>query len=644
MRNGGRGRKKSTPGEHRSIPRRDFVQGALVAAASTLAGPLLAAPDTSALEFPGAQDREGYYPPRKTGLRGSHAGSFEGAHALRDGTLPPDPLDTRQSYDLIVVGGGISGLAAAHFFRARHSRDARILILDNHDDFGGHAKRNEFELKGRMHLMNGGTLMIESPRPYSAVASGLIQELGIDVEGMYRRIERPQFYEALGLRDGVFLDRETFGKDHLLVGAGDVPVAKLLASSPLPERVRNDIARVEESSTDWLPGLSSAEKKLRLSQMSYRDFLLNLVKTDPLTTTYYQSFTHGFWGVGIEAVSALDCWAMKAPGFQGMALEPGAIPRMGYSPAGFADTGGSPVLHFPDGNATVARLLVRRLIPAAVPGSNVEDVVTSKVRYDRLDSQAEKVRLRLSSIAVSVKNAGDAANSTGVHVNYVRDGKAYAVHGQRCVLASWNMMIPYLCPDLPPQQKEALHSLVKTPLVYTTVALRNWQSFAKLGISRVECPGSYHTGLGLNPNVDIGKYRSNTSPSDPILVRMERTPCKPGLTEREQNKVGRAELLGTSFATFEHHIRDQLGRVLGPGGFDPEKDIEAITVNRWPHGYAPEYNPLSEPLLPEAQQPHIIGRVRFGRIAIANSDSGRAAYTDSAIDQASRAVNELLAV
>jgi spermidine dehydrogenase len=125
---------------------------------------------------------------------------------------------------------------------------------------------------------------------------------------------------------------------------------------------------------------------------------------------------------------------------------------------------------------------------------------------------------------------------------------------------------------------------------------------------------------------------------------MERTPCKPGLTEREQNKVGRAELLGTSFATFEHHIRDQLARVLGPGGFDPEADIEAITVNRWPHGYAPEYNPLSEPLLPEAEQPNVIGRVRFGRIAIANSDSGRAAYTDSAIDQASRAINELLAV
>jgi spermidine dehydrogenase len=203
-------------------------------------------------------------------------------------------------------------------------------------------------------------------------------------------------------------------------------------------------------------------------------------------------------------------------------------------------------------------------------------------------------------------------------------------------------MIPYLCPELPSAQKEALHSLVKTPLVYTSVALRNWRSFHKLGIRRVYAPGCYHTNISLNPKVDIGTYRSPTTPDDPILVHMTRTPCKPGLSEYEQNKVGRAELLATSFATFERNIRDQLARTLGPGDFDPASDITAITVNRWPHGYAPEYNPLSEPELPEAQQPNVIGRARFGRITIANSDSGRAAYTDSAIDQANRAVTELL--
>ena len=126
-----------------------------------------------------------------------------------------------------------------------------------------------------------------------------------------------------------------------------------------------------------------------------------------------------------------------------------------------------------------------------------------------------------------------------------------------------------------------------------------------------------------------------------MLVHMERTPCKPGLPEHEQNRAGREELLSTPFATIEGNIRDQLTRTLGAGGFDAARDIEAITVNRWPHGYAPEYNPLFDPDVPEAQRPNVIGRARVGQIAIANSDAGAAAYTDSAIDQASRAVNEL---
>src|SRR6185312_1292369 len=182
-------------GEDRRIPRRDFLQGALVAAGTMLSGPFLRAyadePDSTA-----AQDLPGYYPPRRTGLRGSHPGSFEAAHALRDGTAVGQASDKQESYDLVIVGAGISGLAAAHFYRARNPSAGRILILDNHDDFGGHAKRNEFELAGRMHLMNGGTLEIDSPRPYSPIAEGLIRELGINVAGVSPKVEHPDFYDS----------------------------------------------------------------------------------------------------------------------------------------------------------------------------------------------------------------------------------------------------------------------------------------------------------------------------------------------------------------------------------------------------------------------------------------------------------------
>jgi spermidine dehydrogenase len=206
------------------------------------------------------------------------------------------------------------------------------------------------------------------------------------------------------------------------------------------------------------------------------------------------------------------------------------------------------------------------------------------------------------------------------------------------------MMIPYICPQLPPKQKEALGYLIKVPLVYTNVALVNWQAFASLGVDRIHCPGSYHTGVKLNPVVtNIGAYLAPRSPDEPILIQMVRTPCQPGLAERDQHRAGRYELLATEFATFEEKIRDQLDRMLGPAGFDAARDITAITVNRWPHGYAYEYNPLFDPEWRKGEAPHEVARARFGSIAIASPDAAAAAYTDAAIDQAHRAVEELLA-
>jgi len=252
--------------------------------------------------------------------------------------------------------------------------------------------------------------------------------------------------------------------------------------------------------------------------------------------------------------------------------------------------------------------LVRNLIPRAfpartVPGRSAEDIVTARVDYAALDVRDTPLRLRLNSTVIRARHLGDPQSARQVEVTYMRAGRAYTARARGAVLAGYNMMIPYLCPELPQVQKDALHSLVKTPLVYTSVALR---------------------------------------PNDPILVHMVRTPCKAGLPEHEQNRAGRAELLGTTFETFERNIRDQLGRALEDGGFDPARDITAITVNRWPHGYAPEYNPLFDPELPEAEQPHVVGRAQFGRITIANSDAGGGAYTDSAINQGHRAVMELL--
>jgi spermidine dehydrogenase len=623
----------------RPIQRRDFLNGAAV----TAVGLATARAQAAALAAP--QDVPGYAPPLLTGMRGSHPGSFEVAHSLRDGTFwktAPAPEPGEDSYDLVIVGGGISGLSAAHFYRQARPR-ARVLVLDNHDDVGGHAKRNEFHLAGHTELINGGTLEIDSPHPYSPVADGLLRTLGIAPEVLEKTCARPDFYKSLGLGRGVFFDRETFGADRLVTGAGTRKWRDVLATAPLPAQARADIARIHEDRIDYMPGLSSAEKKARLSRTSYRDFLHRIAHVDPAALPYFQALSHDEWGVGADAVSALDVWSFDFPGFQGLGLAPGSAPHMGYTATGYAD-GGSYVFHFPDGNASIVRLLVRKLVPAALPGRDAADAVTARLDYAQLDKPGQGVRIRLGSIVVGARNIGGADASQGVEIAYARAGKLVRVRARDCVLAGYNMMIPYLCPDMPKAQKDALHYLVKIPLVYTTVALADRHAFDRLGIYEVYAPGGYHTTMHLNPVVDIGGYESVRAPDAPVLLRMTRVPCTPGLDERTQHRLGHADLLATSFQTFEAKIRDQLGRILGAGGFDPARDITAITVNRWPHGYAYEYNMLFDPDWAPGQAPHELGRARFGRIAIANSDSGAAAYTDSAIDQAHRAVGELLAI
>jgi len=285
---------------------------------------------------------------------------------------------------------------------------------------------------------------------------------------------------------------------------------------------------------------------------------------------------------------------------------------------------------------------VRALIPEAMPGHTMEDVVVAKADYSKLDRDFAAKRIRLNSTVVGVRHDGDAGKAKEVKVTYARNGRLFQVRGRRCVMACYNGMVPYLCPELPSRQKEALAYGVKTPLVYSHIAIRNWTSFQKLSVHQIAAPGSYHVHTAIDFPVSLPEYKFPSRPEEPMIVFMLRTPCQPGLTEREQHRVGRVELYDTPFETMERKIREQLARMLGPGGFDPAADIEGITVGRWAHGYAYEYNSLFDPDFPEEEAPHVVGRKPFGRIAIANADAGATAYMNVAIDEAYRAVQELL--
>jgi spermidine dehydrogenase len=635
------------------LARRDFLNGVALA----VGGALLSPRGALGLGLDESARSSRLYPPALTGLRGSHDGSFEVAHALRDGsfwTSAGQPTDTGERYDLVVVGAGISGLAAAWYFRKAAGPSARILILDNHDDFGGHARRNEFRVGGRVLIGYGGTFAIDSPAPYSAVARALVAELGVDCSRWGRMFERG-LYAGLGMGAAVFFDRETFGADKLLRAPAGIieygatppgvasagtsqadPLAEFLADSPLSDSARRDVWRLVKASVDYLPGLDDGGKKARLARMSYADFLVKSAGCGSDVLPLFQARPHSLYGLGIDAVSALDAWGLGLPGFAEMKLEPTAGPGMGLD----ARPGQrSPFLHFPDGNATIARLLVRRLIPRAAPGRTADDMVPARVDYTRLDERGS-ARLRLNSTVVRARHANDA---TQVEVDYVCAGSLQRVRARSCVLACWSSVIPYLCPELGRAQREALAYATKVPIVYTNAVLRSWESFRALRVSQAHCPGSFHTSVGLDLPVRVGRYRPSRRPDEPIVVQMMRTPCRPGLSAREQHRAGRQELLTTTFDTFEHHVRAQLTRMLGAGGFDASRDILALTVNRWPHGYAYQYNSLWDPFwIDGGPLPCVAARQPFGRIAIANADAAAYAYTDAAIDQAYRAVGELL--
>ena len=640
-------------GMDRGITRRDFLNGVAVTSGLAMLSPHMLAALQHDLD---PEKSPNYYPPALTGLRGSHVGSFEVAHAIRDDDFwqkAGAPTATKEKFDLIVVGGGISGLASAYFLR-KSNPNARVLILENHDDFGGHAKRNEFTVADRRLLGFGGTFSIESPAPYSAVAKGVVEDLGIDVAS-YPKYVSKNLYGSHGMKPHIFFDKQTFGTDKLVVDAPGIEAGEsgdamrssaelwnaFDAQAPLSEAAKRDLRALFTDPKDYLPGLTSDQKKDRLARISYAKFLMDIAKVDAQIVTLYQSAPQGLFGVGIDAIAAQDAWGLGLPGFKGMKLEPGAGKGMNRDCIPNAEAERY-FFHFPDGNASIARLLVRKLIPEAIAGSTATDIVTERADYAKLDDDSSPVRIRLNSTAVRVKHVGDAASAKEVEIVYSRLGKLYSARAPLAVLACWNMVIPYICAELPDHQKQALHSAAKVPLLYTNVCIRNWNAFQKLGTSSVYSPHCYHSAFTLDIPVSIGDYHCSIEPDQPVVVHMMKTPCRPGLPARDQHRMGRIELFMTEFMTMERNIRDQLARALGPGGFDPARDIAAITVNRWPHGYAYEYNSLWDKFwIDGGEIPCEVARKPFGRIAIANADAGAYAYTDGAIDQAWRAVNDL---
>jgi spermidine dehydrogenase len=623
-------------GMDRPITRRDFLNGVALFTAGLAASALL----------PGQAQAQGLaYPPKIAGLRGHSEAAMKIMHAVRDGTFwdkAPPVSDTGERYDLVVVGGGISGLAAARLFQ-RQKPGATVLILENNEDFGGHATRNEFVASnGKTIIGYGGSQSLQTPSYFSPLVKNVLDDIGIEVE-KFEDYYDGEWHEERGLGDAILFRGADWGGEDKLVVTSDL-AADWVGETPLNEKAKANLIELIDRPPDYLPGKTREEKFAILAQTSYADFLTKICGYDPQLVKYFQHSTEAYFGMGIEGTTALDAWGNWNPGFDGLDL--GDVPYKTMSPSGrLALTDPDDyIYHFPDGNAGVARALVRALVPQALPGNSMEDLVTTPVDYDALDLAGSPVRLRLNASVVRVKHDGALEAAQSVTLTYLEGETLKTVVGDQVVLACWHRVIPYLTDELSAAQVEALNDQHKVPLIYTNVLLRNWEALDKAGIAGFSEVTGFWGGAEIDFPVSMGSYKFADTPSDPVILHLSKIPVTGDatLSPREQAQAGRYAMMSMSFEEMEREIRDMLLRALGPYGFDPARDIEAITCNRWSHGYALEYMRPWDQFWPDGPLPIETARKPWGRIAIANSDSGAYAYVHSAIDQAARAVHDLL--
>ncbi|WP_246610885.1 NAD(P)-binding protein [Nonomuraea rhizosphaerae] len=633
-------------GMDRPISRRDFFDGvamsvgaaALVTACAPLQGGA-GAIGTRRLRVP----KEAASPAGLTGLQGNTAQALSVPHAMRDDRFWPyagTPQPTGEQYDLVVVGGGISGVSAAFEWQFRNP-DARILILDNHDEIGGHARRNEFRPAGRPGPLVGcgGSRSIQAHSAWTAEGKLLLGRLGVEPEKLGGYLDR-QLYAGLGMYGGVMCDRETFGTERLVRLPPGLTPRQWTERLPIAEQARKDLLTLYESPPDWFPGLTPEQKEERLAALTYSDFLLKVCRAHPDVELFCRTMSSAEWAYGTQAFGAIDAWSSGYPGFQGLGLD-SAKPSRYSSPSLRKEWQAGDAYHFPEGNQALVRMMVGRMIPGFAGATDMDGVTTTSYDYGRLDQSANPVRFRLSSPVVSVSNDGPPGTATTATVGYFDGHGIRSVRAGSVVLACWNTMIPYLVTDLPYEQKQALREAVKTPLVSATVQVRGWEAWRRLGLSRARWTGAYWCVSELDQPVSMPGYHAPRGPYEPVNVHLTAAPCRSELGPGAGSVAGRHALLKTPYHHLEFTIRDQLARLLGPGGFDPGADIEAITVNRWGHGYAPEYCRPWHAFYPDGPFPADTARRRHGRIAIANSDSVPAARADAAITAAHRAVADL---
>ena len=607
------------------IARRDFINGTLMVAGASML------PFKSSSQAVMAALKPEYYPPALTGLRGSHPGSNEHAHsqAWTKQTDWGPTTDLKEEYDLVVVGGGLSGLSAAYFYQQEHGKDKKVLILDNHDDFGGHAKRNEHTMDGVTRISYGGSQSLVQPNHAHEIVRNLLEDIGVDLD-RFKTAYDTDFFKRHNLGAVTYFNKRIFGEDRVVqhpycnypnyvegLQGAKLSSKEAAQQAPLSKTGKEQLLRVLNGGLHMLK-VPKEELRNYTRTHFYFDYLKDtLGVNDPgvLRMARHSGLDWGSTGTELMSIAAArSCGAM------------------GFEPVAVFDVDNPYIHHFPDGNAGVARALVKWLIPGVARGNNAEELVLAKFNYAKLDKSSNTARIRLNSTVVNVEHGEKLRNSSDVTVNYISDNKSYQVKGKGVVMACYNMIIPHIVSGLPEEQSAALKLQDKSPMQYTTVGLRNWRAMKALGIGVAMSPGNMHQAVLMDFPVSMGGYEYTRTSDDPCVIQMISCPYgKFGEPRREQFREARYRMLGLQFKDYEQEIRSHLSGMFTREFFDFDRDVASISVNRWAHGYS-NGGPGDSTR---------IGRQPFGRITIANSDSAPGSDAKTAMMMAHRAVNEL---
>jgi spermidine dehydrogenase len=535
-------------------------------------------------------------------------------------------------------------LSAAYFYQQEHGRDKKVLILDNHDDFGGHAKRNEHTMHSDTRIGEGGSESFEYPHEFSETVLNLLNDLGVDID-RFKTAYDTDFFKRHNLGAVTYFNKRIFGEDKVVKHPFcDYPGfvegllrptlshEKATQQSPLSKKGKQQLLRVLKGNPHTLKA-PKKERRQYIRSHSYFDYLQTTLGVDDPGVLRMARHSVVDYGGTPELITMEEAFESGALGLDYFSWRD--VMEVGNDGGYIKNTSTYSVKnpfihHFPDGNATIARMLVKKMIPDVGLGENVEEIVLSKFKYDELDKPSNSVRVRLNSTVVNVQHGGDPYSSSDVFINYISDNKSYQVKGKGVVMACYNMIIPHIVSDLPKEQDAALRRLSKIPLQFTTVGLKNWRAMKEMGIGMAMSPGNIHQAVGMDFPISMGGYEYTKSPDDPCILHMR---CcvlgeNVGAPQIEQFREARYRMLGLQFSDYEVEIREHLGGMLPKDIFNFDRDVASISVNRWAHGYS--YG-----------NPGAIGRQPFGRITIANSDSVNSSLMNRAIEQAWRAVKEL---